>query len=273
MTSPILIIGKHGKTGSRVNALLNARGLTTRAVSRSTTPRFDWGDQRTWEPALRDTRAAYITYQPDLAVPRAESDIRAFVEAARAAGLEHLVLLSGRGEDGAQRAEQVIIDSGLTWNIVRASWFCQNFSEHFMAEGILSGELALPVDDIVEPFVDTDDIADVVVATLTRPDLQNRLFEVTGPTALTFADCAAEIARQTGHPIHYQYMPIENFMAQLQATGVPDDVQWLLHELFTQVLDGRNAHPMHGVEEALGRPATDFGSYVRKTVQAGHWQF
>ncbi len=45
----------------------------------------------------------------------------------------------------------------------------------------------------------------------------------------------------------------------------------LLNDLFTVVLDGRNSQVMHGVEEALGRPATDFSTYVRNTVRAGIW--
>ncbi len=48
--------------------------------------------------------------------------------------------------------------------------------------------------------------------------------------------------------------------------GVPEDLQWLLRELFTVVFDGRNCNVMPGVEAALGRPATDFKSYVQKTV-------
>ena len=82
-------------------------------------------------------KAAYVTYFPDLAVPQAESDIRAFVELAKSLGLRHLVLLSGRGEEGAQKAEDVVKTSGLEWNIVRASWFMQNFSESFMLDGFL----------------------------------------------------------------------------------------------------------------------------------------
>jgi hypothetical protein len=39
---PILIIGGSGKTGGRVNTLLQARGIATRSVSRSTAIPFDW---------------------------------------------------------------------------------------------------------------------------------------------------------------------------------------------------------------------------------------
>ena len=142
--SPILIVGKTAKTGLRVEQRLQALGYATRGVSRSTSPAFDWEDQDTWRAAMMGTRSAYVTFHPDLAVPTAEQTIRDFVALAAELGLRHLVLLSGRGEDGARRAELVLEEGGLDWNIVRASWFMQNFSENFMIEGILNGELMLP---------------------------------------------------------------------------------------------------------------------------------
>ena len=270
--SPILIIGKNGKTGARVNQRLQALGYATRAVSRSTSPAFDWEQPATWRSAIAGTRAAYVTYQPDLAVPGAEATLSEFVRVAAEAGLEHIVLLSGRGEAGAERAEQLLINSGLSWNVVRASWFMQNFSESFMLDGILAGELVLPAGDTVEPFIDADDIADVAVAALTEAGHRNRLFEVTGPRALSFAECIQAIAAAIGRPLKYTRVPIDDYINALQDQGVPEDMQWLLHELFTVVFDGRNSKTMPGVEQALGRPATDFSRYVQKTLASGIWE-
>lgn len=269
--SPILVIGKNGKTGGRVNQRLQALGYATRPVSRSTHPSFDWEKPATWRSAIEGTDTAYVTYQPDLAVPGAASTIKAFVRVAAEAGLRHIVLLSGRGETGAEHAEEIVKASGLSWNIVRASWFCQNFSESFMLEGILSGELVLPAGDTVEPFIDADDIADVVVAALTEPDHRNKLFEVTGPRALTFAQCIQEISGALGRPLKFTTVPIDVYINALDEQGVPEDLQWLLHELFTVVFDGRNCNVMPAVEEVLGRPATDFKTYVQKTIESGVW--
>lgn len=269
--SPILIIGKNGKTGSRVNQRLQTIGYATRPVSRSTTPSFDWENPASWRPAIVGTQVAYVTYQPDLAVPRAEATIKEFVRVAAKAGLEHIVLLSGRGEAGAELAEQILQSSGITWNVVRASWFSQNFSESFMLEGILAGELVLPAGDIVEPFIDADDIADVVFAAITEPSLRNKLFEVTGPRALTFAQCIAELSEAIGSQVKYSSIPVDDYINSLKEQGVPEDLQWLLRELFTEVLDGRNSKVMSGVEEVLGRPATDFKSYLQKAIASGVW--
>jgi uncharacterized protein YbjT (DUF2867 family) len=268
---PILIIGKNGKTGMRVNQRLQALGYATRPVSRSSNPSFDWDNPASWRPAIEGTGSAYVTYQPDLAVPGAVSTIQAFVRVAAEAGLKHIVLLSGRGEEGAERAEAILKNSGISWNIVRASWFCQNFSESFMLEGILAGELVLPAGDTVEPFIDADDIADVAVAALTKPGHRNKLFEVTGPRALSFAQCIQEISEALGRPLKFTRVPVDAYINALREQGVAEDLQWLLRELFTVVFDGRNCNVMPGVEEALGRPATDFKHYVQKTIGSGVW--
>ncbi len=270
--TPILIIGKTAKTGLRVDQRLQAMGFATRGVSRSTSPAFDWEDQSTWRGALAGTESAYVTFYPDLAIPSAEQTIRDFVDVAKEAGLRHLVLLSGRGEQGAERAEAVLANSGLDWNVVRASWFMQNFSEGFMIEGILNGELMLPAGDIVEPFIDIDDIADVAVAALTRAELRNRLFEVSGPRALTFADCATEISQAVGYPVKFTQISIESFLQALSDQGMPEEMLWLMKELFTVVFDGRNSVPTTGVEQALGRPATDFRDYISKVMTTGAWE-
>ena len=269
--SPILIIGKNGKTGARVNQRLQGLGYATRPVSRSTDLSFDWENTATWQAVTKGIVTAYITYQPDLAVPNAEAAIKEFVRIASENGLKHIVLLSGRGEEGAQRAENVLKSSDISWNIVRCSWFCQNFSESFMLEGILAGELVLPAGDTLEPFVDADDIADVVVATLTKPEMRNKTYELTGPHALSFAMCIKEISNALGRPIKYTSVPVDEYINVLQEQGHPGELQWLLRELFTVVFDGRNSHVMPGVEEAINRPPSDFKAYVQKTIKSGAW--
>ncbi len=269
--STILIVGKHGKTGARVEARLQAAGIPTRGVSRSTSPAFDWEAPETWPAVLEGVRAAYVTYHPDLSVPQAEGAIRDFVRMARQAGVEHIVLLSGRGEDGAKRAEDVLRASGIDWNVVRASWFAQNFSENFMLDGILAGELVMPVCESREPFIDVDDIADVAVAALLERGLRNRLFEVTGPRSMTFAECMAAVSEATGQPVKLRQVPLDAYLAALADQGVPPMMRSLLEELFIVLFDGRNAATADGVREALGRPAADFQAYARKTAATGVW--
>ena len=268
---PILIIGGGGKTGGRVDARLSARGIATRPVSRTSPIPFDWTRRETWAPALQGVSKAYVTYQPDIAVKGAVEDIEELAELARRQGVEHLVLLSGRGEPGAERAEAVLRASGVAWTIVRASWFNQNFSEGFLIDGILAGELALPAGPVPEPFVDADDIADVATAALLDPRHAGTLYEVTGPRALTFGEAVAEIASATGRPIRYTQIPGPAFVGGLREAGLPEELVGLLDELFSVVLDGRNSRVAHGIEQALGRPPRDFADYARTVAATGLW--
>ncbi|MGB5736376.1 MAG: NmrA family transcriptional regulator, partial [Thiohalocapsa sp.] len=141
-----LVIGAGGKTGRRVTDRLTKTGLQVRPASRSTATRFDWDDTTTWRPALVGIDAAYITFYPDLALPGAAETVGAFAELAVANGVRRLVLLSGRGEAGAQAAEQRPQASGADWTLVRCAFFDQNFSETF-ADAVRYGTLAMPGGD------------------------------------------------------------------------------------------------------------------------------
>jgi uncharacterized protein YbjT (DUF2867 family) len=266
-----LVVGGTGKTGRRVVERLRARGLPIRVGSRTGETPFDWDDRSTWAPALRGVTSAYVTYYPDLAVPGAPAAIGALAEEALDAGVRHLVLLSGRGEPEAQAAERVLQESGAEWTVVRCSWFDQNFSEGYMIDGILEGDVVLPAADVPEPFVDVEDIADVAVAALTREVASRRVYELTGPRMLRFDEAIAEIARATGRELRFVPVPVDEYAAAMAEHGVPDDIASLVTYLFGEVLDGRNAQVADGVQQALGRPATDFGEYVRRTAASGVW--
>jgi uncharacterized protein YbjT (DUF2867 family) len=267
----ILIIGGNGKTGARVDTLLKACGIPTRPVSRSSVIPFDWTKRETWPATLAGVSKAYVTYHPDLAVDGADDDIAELSRLAREEGLEHLVLLSGRGEPGAQRAEAALQASGVPWTIVRASWFNQNFSEGYLLDSVLTGKVALPAGPVPEPFIDANDIADVAFAALTDDRHKDKLYEVTGPRSLTFADAIDEIANAAGRSIRYVQISPEQFVEQARPY-VSEDILNLLNELFTVVLDGRNVENMHGVEEALGRKPVDFAEYARRTAATGVWE-
>jgi uncharacterized protein YbjT (DUF2867 family) len=269
--STILVLGATGKTGSRVVERLQARGVPTRAGSRSAQPRFDWEDRDTWAPALSGVAAVYVTYYPDLAVPGAPEAVGELALLAREQGVQRLVLLSGRGEEEAQRSEEVVKEAGIDWTILRSSWFDQNFSEGFLIDSVLEGVVALPVGGVREPFVHADDLADIAVAALTEDGHAGQLYEVTGPRLMTFCDAVVEIAEATGREVRFQTVPMEAFGAELGKQGLSADEVWLVTYLFTEVLDGRNESLTDGVQRALGREPRDFADYVRATVAAGLW--
>ena len=266
----ILVIGSTGKTGKRVADQLEARGIPVRQGSRSADIPFDWEDPQTWAPALAGVDKVYVTYYPDLAVPGSVDAVRGLTERAIQAGVNRLVLLSGRNEVEAERAEDVVKACGLDWTIVRAAFFAQNFSEGAWLDEVLAGSVSLPVRDVQEPFVDADDIADVVVAALTEDRHIGQLYELTGPRLLSFGDAVAEVAAAAGRRISFVSVSIDDYVAMLAEYGLPQDFIWLLNHLFTEVL-GSKAQLADGVPRALGREPKDFADYARETAATGVW--
>lgn len=269
-TQPILVIGATGKTGRRVATKLAASGHAVRHGSRNSTTPFDWEAPETWAPALTGARAAYVTYFPDLAFPGAVDKLGSLCETASDCGVEHLVLLSGRGEHHARLGEQVVRDSGTDFTIVRAAWFAQNYSEGYLRDPILAGVLPMPGGDIAEPIIDIEDIADVAVAALTEDGHKGALYEVTGPRLMSFAQMAEELTSAIGRPIRHIPISFDEFHANIAEAGGT-----FVADVFTAIaretLDGRNAHVTDGVQRALGRPPRDFADFARSEARSGTW--
>ncbi|MEN0000307.1 MAG: NmrA family NAD(P)-binding protein [Pseudomonadota bacterium] len=270
INQPILVIGANGKTGSRVAAKLDAEGRAVRRGSRSAPIPFDWENPATWAPALTGVQAAYVTYFPDLAFPGAVEKLEALCKTAKDTGLGKIVLLSGRGEYHAGRGEDVVKASGIPFTVVRAAWFAQNFSEGYLRDPILGGVLPMPGGDVVEPIIDIDDIADVVVAALTDERHTGEVYEVTGPQLLTFAEMAAILSEELGRPIAYLPISFNDFHANVAEAG-GDFVADVFTAIARETLDGRNAHLADGVERALGRAPRSFADYAHRAATAGAW--
>lgn len=269
----VLVTSGTGRTGRRVVERLAARGVPVRVGSRRGEIPFDWSDPAGCEAALSGARAAYIAYVPDLGAPAAPAAMTAFGEAARRCGVRRLVLLSGRGEPAAVAAEEALRaaagDAELT--VVRSAFFTQNFSEGALLDGVLGGELVFPAGDTAEPFVDADDLADVVTAALCGEGVAGTVVELTGPRALTFEEVAAEISAATGREVRYTAVTGARYAEMLVGFGVPAAEAGFLAGLFTSLLDGHNAGVTDGVKRALGRAPKPFARYAAEAARDGFW--
>jgi len=268
---PILLTGGTGKTGRRVAERLEALGLPVRVGSRRAVPPFDWDEPSTWAAALDGARAVYVTYAPDIAFQGGAEAVDAFVRQAVAAGARRVVVLSGRGEEKAEHAEELVKASGADWTIVRCAVFAQNFDEGLLVESVQAGTLAMPAGDVTEPFVDVEDIADVVTAALTDDRHIGQLYELTGPRLLTFHEAMAEVGAAAGRPVQYVPVSSDEFVAELRGAGLPEEEAVGLTELFAAIFDGRNQSLADGVQRALGRPPRDFAEYARRAAATGAW--
>ncbi len=267
----ILVTGGTGKTGRRVVERLKTLDIPVRIGSRTGEPPFDWENPETWAGALDGMDTVYITFQPDLAVPGARKAIEGFISQAVKSGIQRMVLLSGRGEKEAELCEQVVMNVGVNWTIVRASWFNQNFSESFFLDPILAGHVALPRAEALVPFVDADDIADVVVESLLDDKHVGKVHELTGPRQLTFEQATAEISKATGRDIKFISITMDEYTKMLREYQVPEDYIWLISYLFTEVLVDKNSSVTSDIERVLGRKAKDFAEYARETATTRIW--
>ncbi|SNR83890.1 SDR family oxidoreductase [Lutibacter flavus] len=272
MKENILVIGGTGKTGRKVASKLIEAGHNVRIGSRSASPSFDWDNSETWNEAMQDMDKVYITFQPDLAVPGALQAIEDLTKQAKRCRVKKLVLLSGKGEREAELCEQVVIHSGLDYTIVRASWFNQNFSESFFLEPILEGFIALPQAEAKVPYVDTDDIADVVVTTLLNKEHNGKIYQLTGPRLLTFREVIQEISEVTEREIAFTPITLPAYVRVMKQQGVPDNFIWLIEYLFSEVLGNPdNSEITNDIEKVLGRKPKDFAEYVKENARFGVW--
>ena len=271
-----LVLGATGKTGRRIVARLRLNGTPVRPASRSSRTPFDWTDPGGWDAALHDVDAVYVV------APQVPGPAHEFVARAEAAGVRRLVLLSGRGADtwgdsefgvDMRSAEEAVRGSALEWTVLRASNFDQNFDEDLFHAPLVAGELALPAGAVPEPFIDVEDVADAAAAVLGEPGRHaGRVYELTGPRAITFAEATELISRAAGLPITYRQVSPAEYVAALVEQGAGEDEAKHVAEMFVLMEKGLLAATTDDVGTVLGRPARTFEDYVVRAAAAGAWR-
>ncbi|MEU9609019.1 NAD(P)H-binding protein [Streptomyces sp. NPDC048057] len=271
-----LVLGATGKTGRRVAARLRLRGTPVRSASRTSAAPFDWSEPGGWDAVLRGADAVYLV------PPTVPGPVHEFVARAEAAGVQRLVLLSGRGSDtwgdttfglDMRSAEDAVRGSALEWTVVRPSNFAQNFDEDLFHAPLVAGELALPAGAVSDPFIDVEDVADVAAGVLNEPGLHaGKTYDVTGPRSITFGEATELIGRASGRPIAYRQISADEYVATLVDQGFDEDAAHHVAEMFVLMERGLLAAPTEDVAEVLGRPARTFEDYVVRVAAAGAWR-
>ncbi|MEV4711074.1 NAD(P)H-binding protein [Micromonospora sp. NPDC049374] len=266
----ILVLGATGTTGRRVVRRLRAAGHPVRSASRSGEPRFDWTDPSSWRTAVTGTTAMYLMAPHDRPI---ESD---FVRLAVEQGVRGLVLLSSRaieamGDERLMAAEETVRTSGAQWTILRPDWFDQNFDEGFFREAVLAGEIAVPVGDARQCFVDADDIADVAVAALTGAGHAGRTYEITGPDALSFGEAAEILTETVGRPVRH-LGTADDYRAVMLALGVPAEQVAGEIAAFGALRDLGDGQPTGTVRQVTGHDPRSFAAYAADAAARGAWR-
>jgi len=278
-TDTLLVTGATGKVGRRLTARLHSAGHQVRGVSRSTPIPFDWHDKTTWGPALDGVAVVYLI-PPDEPFPA-----EAFAAAAVKAGVRRLVSQSGRRIEalteaagvepeaiGMHAAQNAVQAAGVEWTILQANNFNQNFSEGDYRDALLAGELVLPVEGVVEPFIDVEDIAAVAAAVLTEDGHHGKVYELTGPESLGFADALDTIAKASGIPIVFRTESPEDHDTAMRAAGLPEDLVAFLNVMFRVMREGKIGDAADGVARVLGREPVAFADWATRAAAEGAWK-
>jgi uncharacterized protein YbjT (DUF2867 family) len=197
-----------------------------------------------------------------------------FIDAARKAGVRHVVKLSGimPGLHSAFRfarmhgeIENKLETSGMAYTHLRAGEFMPAYFRQVpMIVG--KGAMFLPMEDARIASIDVGDIAEIAVRVLTGSGHEGKTYPLTGPEALTMTEVAAKLSAATGKPIRYVNVPPEDARQAQLAAGMPPYLADALFELFAERRNGKEGKVWPDAAALLGRPPTSFDEFAGRNA-------
>lgn len=229
--------------------------------------KFDYSDPSTFEKALEGVNRIFMISPPmDW---EADKKIKPFINIAVEKGIEHLVYLSAFGvdknDDNPQRKTELdIINSGITYTILRPNFFMENFSVGFVGPMIkYTKGIYLPAEDSKTSFISIKDIAEVAATCLTDETHHFKAYNLTGPEALSHAVVASILSDQTGEKITYNSIDEQSMRKDLIDKGLTEKSVDYMEMLYRGVRSGAVAGLTNEVEKILGRAPTTFEQFAK----------
>ena len=281
MSERVLVTEATGTVGRALLAGLTLRGAQPRAASRRAgialgpveTVQLDWEQPGSWAAALEGAERLFLAL-PERAMGAAP--VGPFLQQAVAAGVHHVVLLSALGVEtegqktGMVAAEEAVRHSGIEWTILHPNTLMQAFSEGVFGRWLLErGEVVGSVGEARVSFVGGRDVAAAAAVVLTEEGHDGKVYELTGPEALTFAQAVAHISSVAGHRFRYVDLPPSILRKVLVASGVPEPRVDQLMLYFEGVRSGQHAILRDTVSWLIGRPPKRFATFARE--HAARW--
>ncbi|MEU9118875.1 SDR family oxidoreductase [Streptomyces sp. NPDC048506] len=274
----ILVTGASGNVGTALLTRLHADGVAVRAAYRdpNATARaitsgaqavtLDLAIPDTLGPALEGIEAVFLlgATGPDQTTQELN-----MVEAARAAGVRVVKLSVWRADEGLspiarlhRPVEESLVTSGLPWTILRPNFYLHNFLHQSSIRE--AGEFSLPLISAPISFVEVGDIADVAARVLTTDGHDGRVYDVTGPRALTYAEAAETFSDVLGKPVRYVGLPDDEARAAMLNRGMPEFHADALIDVARAYRDGGAETVTSTVADLTGRRALGFADFVRR---------
>jgi uncharacterized protein YbjT (DUF2867 family) len=274
----ILIVGGSGTVGSEIVKILSTEGHSVRTTTSKPTTEANQVQVNLLTGEGLDAAFADIDRAFFLS-PGGYADQYAIfaplIAKSKEAGLKKVVLMTALGVEHAEgspmrRAELDLIASGVPYNIIRPSWFSQNFV-NFWGYGIKNANtIALPVGDGKAAFIDSRDISAVAAKLLTDDSRNGQEFTLTGPEPLDHAQVAKIISDATGKTVTFKDISPDELRPVLVGAGIPADYVELLLTLLSYIKAGYTGAVTDSVKEILGREPRTFQAYAKEA--AGSWK-
>lgn len=224
----ILVTGATGNIGRELTGILAASGQTVRAASRNTDRQpppanvepvtADLNRPETFTEAFKGVRGVFLMPGYD--------DIEGFLSRARAAGVEHVVLLSSPSAERGDRtnamarymidSERAVQDSGIAWTFVRARAFMSN-ALRWVPQIKAGDDIRVQFPDVRAAAVDPYDIAAVTARALTADGHADGIHVVSGPEPLLPAEQIAILADVLGRDL--RCVPLSDDETRAEMTG------------------------------------------------------
>jgi uncharacterized protein YbjT (DUF2867 family) len=191
-----------------------------------------------------------------------------------------VTFLSARGveyapPESAMRATELDLAARteLTHSILRPGWFMQDFDEYFFQPSIAAdGVIVAPTGDGAEAFIHAQDIAEVAAATLLNPaEHDGAAYDLSGPEALTLAQVAERISAAAGRPVSHVDPPVEQWVADTAAAGMPLEYAQLLGGLFENLRASATAAVSDDVQRVTGHAPRSFDDYLADPATVAAW--
>src|SRR6266446_10489952 len=277
MSKPVLLTGATGTIGRDVARQLSGKGVSVRAGVRdqakarkqfgsniAITP-FDFENKKTFSEALEGVEKVFLL--PPL-LPNQMEVMNVFVDAAKRAGVRHIVKLSAIGVDDETQPtavkwhganERHIRESGVAYTFLRPNSFMQNFITYFPPR---NGAIYLPWGNGTASFVDTRNIASVAAEVMTSHGHEEKIYTLTGPAALGIADVARILSEAAGREFKYVDVPEDAARDGMLQAGVPKWQAEALMELHAINKQSRWSAVTSDIEKVTGNPPTDFAQFA-----------
>lgn len=274
----VLVTGVTGTIGSQVLAALADKDVKVRAAVRSpekfsgpknaTPVAFEYEKPETVRAAVQGVDKIFLVMP---FVPNQEELSATVIDAAKAAGVKHIVKLSAFGcelEPGIQlgrwhrAVEKRIEASGIPYTFLRPNNFMENFINYYPPTP--DGKIYLPLGEGAVSWIAARDIGEVAARVLLSEGHENKAYTLTGPEALTVAQVAKHLSEASGRTIEYVDVPEEAARQSMLNAGMPEWAVNAMAELNAIDKAGYAASVDPSLGELLGRAPTTFAEFAKE---------